>query len=290
MKTVPQAFYEAAAIEKIMVDGLSSIIYKEVETAALDNNRFVATPALTMVLEGVLQITTYEGEVIRVSDKEMVLIPKGIYMISDIIPLGSKFKAIVFFFEEKLISEFLNELSPFKDEVNVSGLNLFKRSQSIDIYIDALMKLYRGQKSNKPFTNVKLFELLHLLALTKEGPSFINALRALENRTRKNVAQFMNSNFDKPLSIEDYAYLTGRSISTFSRDFKRQFGCAPKQWLIDRRLEKAIEIFKAGNSSVTQTAFEVGYENLSHFIKVFRKRYGLSPKQYILQNRKELVV
>ena len=40
----------------------------------------------------------------------------------------------------------------------------------------------------------------------------------------------MEKNFDKPLKIEDYAYLTGRSLSTFRRDFKSYFEITPQKW------------------------------------------------------------
>ena len=50
----------------------------------------------------------------------------------------------------------------------------------------------------------------------------------------------MQKNFDKPLKIEDYAYLTGRSVSTFRRDFKASFSMTPQQWIKEQRLDKGI--------------------------------------------------
>ena len=100
----------------------------------------------------------------------------------------------------------------------------------------------------------------------------------------------MNANFAKPLSIEDYAYLTGRSISSFRRDFVDLFGVSPKQWLIDKRLAKARELLTRNGTTVSQIALEVGYENFSHFVKAFHKKYGTSPKQFLMKLRKEVLV
>jgi AraC-like DNA-binding protein len=100
----------------------------------------------------------------------------------------------------------------------------------------------------------------------------------------------MNANFNKSLTVEDYAYLTGRSLSTFNRDFKRQFNVSPKKWLMDKRLESAYTLLTHHHKNVTDVAFEVGYENFSHFIKAFHKKFGISPKQFVIQKRTEVMV
>lgn len=290
MKTVPHAFYEASAVKKLMVKGLSSIIHKRVSQAALDNDRFVAAPALTVVLNGALQISAYDTAPIVISSNQMVLIPKGIYMISDLIPDDDHFEAMVFFFEETLIEQFINQQKwPIQQEQH-NNLAVFNQPGSLEIYIESLKKLYFEKAASPEVAPLKLLELLYLLANSGQGGEFKIAIQAIGQRPRKSVAQFMNANYDKPLSIEDYAYLTGRSISTFSRDFKRQFGISPKRWLIDRRLDKAKRVLLQEGYTVSQTALEVGYENISHFIKAFHKKHGISPKQFMMKNRSALIV
>ena len=92
----------------------------------------------------------------------------------------------------------------------------------------------------------------------------------------------MKQNYDKPLKVEDYAYLTGRSESTFRRDFKQYFHTTPQQWLKEQRLENALRLLQQQEMSVTQVAYEIGYENISYFIRAFKGKGGLSPKQYML--------
>ena len=290
MKVVPQAFYQNPAIQKILVDGLSAVIYKVVEKAGLNNERFVAAPALTVVLQGALQIATDSDQHEVVRPGQMVLIPKGIYMISDLIPEGACFEAMVFFFDPNLIQHFLQPFSDVKSENYEANLQLFEQSKSIELFIENLNQFHEMQALPGQLTGIKLQEFLHLMAASKQGKSFIAALQALDKKPRKNVKHFMETNFYKPLNVEDYAFLTGRSISTFTRDFKRQFGISPKKWLIEKRLTKASDILRNENKSVTETAFDVGYENISHFIKAFQKKYGISPKQFVLQHRQSLIV
>ena len=101
----------------------------------------------------------------------------------------------------------------------------------------------------------------------------------------------MLANYTKPLGIEDYAYLTGRSLSSFRRDFKSRFGVSPKQWLIDNRLEKAKEILQAdGKATIIGVALQVGYENIPHFIKAFHRKFEITPKQFLIQQRKKVLI
>lgn len=87
----------------------------------------------------------------------------------------------------------------------------------------------------------------------------------------------MNQHFDKNLSVVDFANLSGRSVSTFNRDFRRKYELTPKQWLIAKKMQKSDALLKAG-ASVTDCALSVGYSNVSHFIKAYKQAYGDTPK------------
>jgi transcriptional regulator GlxA family with amidase domain len=88
----------------------------------------------------------------------------------------------------------------------------------------------------------------------------------------------MEDNYLGNLKINDYAILTGRSVSTFTREFKRLYGITPNKWLIKKRLKKAHDLLNDTNMNVTQVSMEVGYENISHFIKAYKEVYGVTPK------------
>ncbi len=288
MKVVPQVFYKHPNIEKVLVDGLSCIILKNVQQADLQNERYLSAHALTLVLNGAIHVETPEGDLTIVNKNQMILLPKGMYMISDIIPKNEPFEAIVFFFDDDVTDEFLIHFEITKHDRYSSTL-LIDYDQNLRLFVDALLMLYRGKHQHQ-FTKPKLVELLHLISITDQGKEFVCRLQSIKNRKRKNIKTFMAENFDKPLGIEDYAYLTGRSISTFRRDFKSKFDISPKKWLIKKRLEKAAVLLKEKNDSITSIAQEVGYENTSHFIKAFQKRFNSSPKQFQIKYRRKILI
>jgi len=288
MKVVPQAFYQHPRIEKVLMDGLSCVVLKNVKQTDHQNGRYLSSHALTLVLNGSLQIETAEGELTTVTKNQIILLPRGLYLISDIIPKNQSFEAIVFFFDEEITNEFLNNVKTSNTE-NISKNLILEYDQNLRLFTDTLITLYRG-KNQHQFTKPKLLELLYLISVSKKGPEFVSKLFQLKKRTKKNIKTFMLENFDKPLDIEDYSYLTGRSISTFRRDFKSKFGVSPKKWLIERRMEKAALLLKETNSSVTNIAQQVGYENISHFIKIFQNKFNISPKQFQIKYRKDILI
>jgi AraC family transcriptional regulator, exoenzyme S synthesis regulatory protein ExsA len=291
LKVVPQVFYNDPAITKLLVDGLSCIIHKKIDKTVVGQEGFVSTHAITLVLKGILKIEDSEGHLTVVEQGQLIFVPKGIYSITDKLPYNGQFEAIVFFFDEELIASFINSMSvQLKKDKQVSPL-VFNYTKEIKIFTESLLELYSNKEiAHRKLTKPKLFELLHLISVSRQNDCLLHALSTLNNRERKSLHDFMNANFSKPLGIEDYAYLTGRSLSSFRRDFIAQFGISPKQWLIDKRLDKAIHLLSSGHSNISQVAIETGYENISHFIKAFHKKYGIAPKQLIMQKRKAVLV
>jgi len=94
---------------------------------------------------------------------------------------------------------------------------------------------------------------------------------------KRSLRAFMQAHFDKPLQLQDYAYLTGRSARSFRRDFRTRFGASPKTWLVERRLERAKELLQIGDQSVAEVARAVGYQSTRHFIERYRGRFGVTP-------------
>ena len=293
LKILPQLFYESPDIKKILVDGLSCAVYKRMDEPVWHKEGYVSAHAITLVLNGLLRIENDEGLLTEIPKNKMVFLPKGLYYISDILPQKTPFEAMVFFFDEALIAEFIGSVDLTCSREKCISHLILDYTDNIRLFNENLLQLYDGNLTPpRELTRMKLFELLHLIAVSQQGECFLTALSTLNNKVKKGLKAFMHANFSKPLSIEDYAYLTGRSISTFRRDFKAQFGgISPKQWLIEKRLDKAHELLSKNHiSTISDVAYEIGYENIPHFIKAFNKKYGITPKQFLIKKRKEVLV
>jgi len=92
----------------------------------------------------------------------------------------------------------------------------------------------------------------------------------------------MEANFRYNLSLEDYARLCHRSLSSFKRDFHRHFKQPPGRWLLRKRLEYAAGLLHNPRMTVSEVAFESGFEDVSHFSRVFKEHFKQPPVQFRL--------
>ncbi len=83
--------------------------------------------------------------------------------------------------------------------------------------------------------------------------------------------------FNMPL--EKFAYLTGRSLTTFKRDFTKAFNHTPQRWLTQKRLELAHYQLTEKERRPVDVCYETGFENLSHFSFAFKKHFGYAPSR-----------
>lgn len=284
MILIPQKLFQDAHVEIIFRHGISGVVIKTLRQTLTERQAYLSSHVIAMVLEGEQHIRPHKGDLIKVSAGQTLMLPRGIYYISDLVADGGAFKSLLFYFEDTLLHEFLQNGAEFKKNEAVSPDSLiFPTDERILYFAETFLKLYRNTKvQNSDLLSLKTKELLHLLSASDHHTAIHKFFLRMILPEKRNIKGFMEHHFDKPLKIKDYAYLVGRSASAFRRDFKAGFDMTPQQWLRKKRLEKAIHLIEENTWSVTQLAYEAGYENISHFIKEFRKEVGYTPKQYML--------
>jgi len=83
------------------------------------------------------------------------------------------------------------------------------------------------------------------------------------------------------MPLDKFSYLTGRSLTTFKRDFNKIYGATPQRWLTKRRLKLAHYLLSESKQKPVEVYREAGFENLSHFSYAFRKQFGYAPKEIV---------
>jgi AraC-like DNA-binding protein len=91
------------------------------------------------------------------------------------------------------------------------------------------------------------------------------------------LQQIMEENFCFNLKLDEFARLSGRSLSAFKRDFENLYQVSPGKWLLEKRLGHALHLLTNASKTVSEAAFESGFESNSHFSRAFRQRYGTRP-------------
>lgn len=110
---------------------------------------------------------------------------------------------------------------------------------------------------------------------------FVREVTAMMNilGIRKAV-RFIGLNFWRPLTLDEIADESGMSKYHFARTFKAVTGKTFKEYLTEKRVEKAKTLLADGEMTITEICYSVGFNDLSYFDRVFRKLVGINPLAY----------
>ena len=80
--------------------------------------------------------------------------------------------------------------------------------------------------------------------------------------------------------VTELAANVNLSQSHFSRCFKTFFGRPPKRFILERRIERALDLMLSGDSRLCDIALACGFNDQAHFSRSFRKHMGLTPNAW----------
>ena len=126
-------------------------------------------------------------------------------------------------------------------------------------------------------TTHKLEELL--ICLEELDSKLITSLMAVASTDRLDLAEFMERNYMFNVPLTKFSELSGRSLSTFQRDFKKIFHDQAAHWLLKRRLKAAHDLLMNSDRKPSNVYLEAGFEDLAHFSRSFKKEFGYNPSQ-----------
>jgi AraC-like DNA-binding protein/ActR/RegA family two-component response regulator len=98
------------------------------------------------------------------------------------------------------------------------------------------------------------------------------------------AVSYVASNYQEKLRMATAARLCELSPFQFSRSFKKENGLTFRDFVIRVRIERAAELMKHSAASVTEAAFDVGFNDLSYFARMFRRQLGVTPSHYRTEN------
>lgn len=120
--------------------------------------------------------------------------------------------------------------------------------------------------------------------LLRQAKTNLPVLPSGHNYTEKEninrAIEFLREQYNEDHSLEDVARLAHLSLYHFIRVFKAHTGKTPHEYLLDVKVEKARELLKFSNASITEICSLCGFKSPSHFATVFKRKMGISPSEY----------
>ncbi len=101
-----------------------------------------------------------------------------------------------------------------------------------------------------------------------------------EKKKTLGARQYIEQNYKKKLTIDNIASAVFLSPSHFSHIFKEEVGTSPINYLNRFRVDRAKEILKNSNTSITEISHSVGFQSLPHFNRIFKNIAKISPGLY----------
>lgn len=232
---------------------------------------------LCTILEGEKNISTDKINTITYDKNQILLMPSKSYIDMKIdVPT----KAIVYELNDSLIKKVCDNISEdykINHELLLKDQFLCKpKNLEISDILDKICKTYICPKKGQEYLlDLYAQELVYHLYQIKG----VNQILTVETKNPINIAiQYMKREYKSQINIKQLAYDLHMSESNFSQHFKKVTGVSPKEYLTTIKMEKAKDIIL--KESITDTAYDLGYESISNFISNFRNKYGITPKQY----------
>ncbi|MFC0771988.1 helix-turn-helix domain-containing protein [Terrimonas alba] len=200
----------------------------------------------------------------------------------------SVFCIVLFFVSDEFVCDVLkSKATPLtKAGRKFETIMPVERNEAIDAFFYSMMPYFGSAKHPDPsLLELKFREIILTIADNPGNSELQSFFSSLLNQPQAvSLQQIMNDNYCYNLRLEEYAQLTNRSLSAFKRDFQKQFDTTPGKWLLEKRLNHAMHLLSNMNKTVSEAAFESGFENPSHFSRAFRQHFGVAPGSARLQS------
>lgn len=212
---------------------------------------------------------------------EAIFVKKGANVIHQFFEEG--FCSLMIFVPDDFITNVIKESATPLPQCKVDDTDTVMYLHLDDVlttyFLSVLSYLSKEIQPPGNLLEIKFKELILDLMLSAQNSSLCSYFKSLCDGRKTSLREVMESNFMYNMRLEQFAYLSGRSVSAFKSDFIKAFNSPPGKWLLQRRLEHAKYLLEVTDKNINELAFDTGFENASHFIKIFKKTYGITPLQ-----------
>lgn len=257
------------------VENNSGIIHACYTEATRAGEHFIEDPGVSCIISG--SMTAFDGTVAHTFlPGDVVLYRKNILARFSKQPANGKpFESVAVLLDQSLLLELSKDFGEKTTLRTEKSFNIYHSNELLINYFDSLRLLSQTKNLTPELLQLKKKEAV--LLLLQQDPSAAQLLFDFSIPGKIDLEAFMNQHYKFNVSLPQLAYLTGRSLASFKRDFEKIFSLSPNRWIQRRRLQEAYYLINDKKRKPKDVFLEVGFETLSHFSYAFKKQFGLNP-------------
>jgi AraC-like DNA-binding protein len=185
------------------------------------------------------------------------------------------------FFSENILKK--NQLILIRNMLEKSQRGILFSPEITRLLSDRIVNLIKKKGFDSILELMSLMNELsqsqNMTVLSNGGFNSDDQLKYNSRRIQK-VMEHINEHFQKPISLQEVAQLTNMAEAAFSRFFKTRTGLTFVESLTDIRLGHANRMLVNSTHSISEIAYQCGFNNISNFNRIFKKKKGCSPKEF----------
>lgn len=234
----------------------------------------------SFLIEGNKEVI-FDNSDLSIDNRKFLIMKSGHCLMTEKLSEIKNYRSILLFFTNETLSKFIQKFDLNNIEhKEYKSVYSFKYDKFIKRFVDSLIDVSRLPKTiQKKIIEVK-FEEIMLYLVEIHGTHILYSLTANNGNLTQNFTRTIESNQLKKLTLKELAFLCNMSISTFKREFEKNYSESPIKWFQNKRLEHAHYLLHKKHKKSSEIYFEVGYENLSSFTQAYKSKYNITPKQH----------
>lgn len=208
-------------------------------------------------------------------DTEQTITHKGDFMMASFYIHLDKFIALLNDAVEALPEKF--QKAVYK---NVCSCNNFKWSPQAYYAVNQLLNLKSDIPSAKLFMESKMLELIAILLEAEHCDYYSNITLSKADRDKVNfIHELLLKDLCASYTLEQLSRQAGTNEFVLKKGFREMFGKPVYQYLLQKRMERAMHLLSTTHQPIHLISMMVGYEDASAFTRAFKKVFNLLPTQ-----------
>ncbi|WP_207063938.1 AraC family transcriptional regulator [Motiliproteus sp. SC1-56] len=246
---------------------------------------YMLAPSICLIGQGKKRL--FLGEQAYVYDSQKFLITSvDLPVVAQIIEASpdSPYLGLTMALDFRVITQLMvdQEIAPSHQNANKPGVAVSQLQPSLSDAFYRLLDLLNHPEDTAALAPLIQQEIFYRLLVGEQGPRLRQIVSAGNQGYRiARAIDWLKTNFNKPVKVEELADREGLSLSAFHNHFRSTTAMSPLQFQKRMRLNEARRLMLTEHIDASKAAFEVGYESPSQFSREYSRLFGAPPKRDI---------